>query len=939
MNEERRQAYLNFLLQVILTFLDSTGNPRVVYSLLEANPDKLDNGIVELFQSWIGVYSFFQANFYTLRVHLSNVSPDKAETLMAAIIAALCDMLVQFDREGKASNIEIAIAGHKMILNVFDRKTFSKEWATTQVSLGAAYRNRIKGDQAENLELSLDYYRNALEVCTPDASPIRWADIHSNLANTYRDIANIYRDHIQKNPAVNLERSIACCYNALSVYFRFSHWEAWARTQNNLALIYRDRIWGKPADNLEMAIDCCENALKIYTLEALPQQWATVQSHLSMMFRNRSYGEKHKNLERALACCKNTLQVRTRKDFPSAWADTQNNLGLIHKDLGQINEAISCFQSAIEIFQPHTFPLKCLMSGSNLGNTAFAAMRWAKAIEGYDVAIKAVEQSRIWSSNDTRRKEITSEAMEVYVKVIQACINNGKLDKAIEYIERSKVRNLVELLANKDLYPKRELYTNEDDYQRICDQLDQLRREIPAKQRQLEIVISGQASEPSNRFDVEKLQQDLNHWQKQQDNLLKEINQVDPSLIFTQQVEPISFSDIQALIDERTAIIEWYLMGDRFFTFIITRQSPYPKVWQFSAKDMKALRKRTIAYLRLYYRKGSNWWRNQLEERLRNLAEILHIDEILSHIPAECNQLILIPHQGMHILPLHALPLGKGGQQERQTTQNCLLDKFPRGVRYAPSCQLLQLSQNQQRPDFRHLFAIQNPTDNLLYTNLEVETIRSSFSSAQVLVKQAATKVDLNDNQYLRIAHCGHFSCHGSFNLASPLESALILANEERLTLAEIFGLTLNQCRLVTLSACETGMTGLNDISDEYISLPSGFLYAGSPSVVSSLWEVSDLSTAFLMIKFYENFSQCPQQEAGAVAVALNQSQKWLRNLTTEEFEKLLDKYKPQIERIFAQLEEDDQIIAEECLLQARNRKPHPFANPYYWAAFTATGL
>jgi tetratricopeptide (TPR) repeat protein len=294
MNEERRQTYLNFLLQAILAFLDSTGNPRVVYSLLETNPDKLDDGIVELFQSWIGVYSFLQANFYKLRVHLPNVSPDKAETLMAAIIAALCDMLVQFDREGKASNIEIAIAGHKMILNVFDRKTFSKEWATTQVSLGAAYRNRIKGDQAENLELSLDYYRNALEVFTPDASPIRWADIQSNLANTYRDIANIYRDHLQKNPAVNLERSIACCCNALSVYFRFSRWEAWAGTQNNLALVYKERIWGNPAENLEKAIECCFNALKFYTCGAFSLterhrwQWAKIQSNLSIMFRNRS---------------------------------------------------------------------------------------------------------------------------------------------------------------------------------------------------------------------------------------------------------------------------------------------------------------------------------------------------------------------------------------------------------------------------------------------------------------------------------------------------------------------------------------------------------------------------------------------------------------------------------------------------------------------------
>ena len=945
MNEERRQVYLNFLLQAILTFLDSTGNPRVVYSLLEANPDKLDDGMVELFQRWIGVYAFLQANFYKLRVHLPKVSPDKAETLMAAIIAALCDMLMQFDREGKASDIEIAIAGYKMILNVFDRESFPKEWATTQNSLGAAYRNRIKGDRPENLERSLTCYRKALEICTPDASLIRWADIQSNLANTYRDLANIYRDHIQKNPAVNLERAIACCQIALDVYFQLSLLEPWARTQNNLALIYKDRIWGNPAENLEKAIECCYNALKFYTHGAFSLtehhrwQWATIQSNLSMMFANRSYGEKTNNLEQALAYCKNALQVFTRKAFPLGWADIQHNLGLIHRDLGQIDEAIRCFQSALEIFKPNTFPLKCLMSGGNLGNTAFADQRWAKAIEGYDVAIKAVEQSRIWSINDTRRRELISEAIEVYVKVVQACINDGKPDKAIQYIERSKVRNLVDLLANKNLYPKGELYTNEEDYQRICNQLDQLRREIPAKQRQLEILISGQACEPSNRFYVEKLQQNLNHLQQQQDNLLKEINQVDPSFKFTQQVEPISFSDIQALIDERTAIIEWYLMGDQFFTFIITRHSPYPKVWQFSAKDMKALRKRTIAYLRLYYRKGSNWWRNQLEERLRNLAEILHIDEILSYIPAECNQLILIPHQGMHILPLHALPLRKGGQEARQTTQNCLLDKFPRGVRYAPSCQLLQLSQNYQRPDFRHLFAIQNPTDNLLYTNLEVETIRSSFSSAQVLVKQAATKAALNVNQDLRIAHCGHFSCHGSFNLASPLESALILANDEHLTLAEIFGVTLNQCRLVTLSACETGMTGLNDITDEYISLPSGFLYAGSPSVVSSLWEVSDLSTAFLMIKFYENFSQCSQQEAGAVAVALNQAQKWLRNLTIEKGEEFLEKIKPQIEEIFKGKPRSAKAFLTGCQKRINNFGSHPFANPFDWAAFTATGF
>jgi CHAT domain-containing protein len=322
-------------------------------------------------------------------------------------------------------------------------------------------------------------------------------------------------------------------------------------------------------------------------------------------------------------------------------------------------------------------------------------------------------------------------------------------------------------------------------------------------------------------------------------------------------------------------------------------------------------------------------WINSLASRLSRLAEILHLEDIIKLVSDTCDRLILIPHRFLHLFPLHALPLAKG---------DFLCDRFPNGVGYAPSCQLLQLTQKRERPDFSNFFAIQNPTDDLLYTNLEVETIRSSFPSAQVLVKQAATKTALKTSKDLPLAHCNHFSCHGEFNLTSPLESTLILANEERLTLGEIFGLTLNQCRLVTLSACETGLTDPTSISDEYIGLPSGFLYAGSPSVVSSLWTVNDLSTAFLMLKFYENF-QSFQKQAGDVAVALNQAQQWLRNLSIEEFEQELIRLKPQLDRVLAQLRPGQRLIFQESVKQIRQRQPQPFANPYYWAAFTTTGF
>ena len=287
----------------------------------------------------------------------------------------------------------------------------------------------------------------------------------------------------------------------------------------------------------------------------------------------------------------------------------------------------------------------------------------------------------------------------------------------------------------------------------------------------------------------------------------------------------------------------------------------------------------------------------------------------------------------------------QGGQSKT------LQDLFPRGVKYAPSCQLLKVAQSQHRKNFQNFFAIQNPTEDLIYTDLEVETIRSFFPEVDVLVRQAASETALKINQNLLLANCVHFSCHGTFNFASPLESALILSKNQNsteysyLTLIEIFELSLQKCCLVTLSACETGLTEFNLRSDEYIGLPSGFMFAGSPSIVSSLWTVSDLSTAFLMIKFYENLPQSLQ--AGEVAISLKKAQKWLRNLTCQEFEKELTK--PQYQKAIAQLQQkfssadffelEDAIQVERERLKKFDPNYKPFANPFYWAAFIAIGV
>ncbi|MFM6077810.1 MAG: CHAT domain-containing protein, partial [Dolichospermum sp.] len=318
----------------------------------------------------------------------------------------------------------------------------------------------------------------------------------------------------------------------------------------------------------------------------------------------------------------------------------------------------------------------------------------------------------------------------------------------------------------------------------------------------------------------------------------------DPIFSLTQKVEPIPFTDIQTLTDAETCLLQWYLTSEKILAFVVSLDGDV-KYWESKETGLQSFNEIFDNYLKLYnkYRQNkSNQWKEKLPDFLEAFADTLHINDILALIPDNCQRLIIIPHWFLHILPIHAFPINNN---------QILQDKYD--VQYAPSCQILQkISQNLHHFDFNKLFAIQNPTKDLLYTDLEVNILSTFFTESQIIAKDNATKNAVLPHLKSSDNHCYHFSCHGGFNQSNPLESALLLANKELLTLGEIFELRLNQCRLVTLSACETGLIDLNSISDEYIGLPSGFLFAGSPSVVSSLWTVNDLSTSFLMIKLYE---------------------------------------------------------------------------------------
>jgi CHAT domain-containing protein len=119
-----------------------------------------------------------------------------------------------------------------------------------------------------------------------------------------------------------------------------------------------------------------------------------------------------------------------------------------------------------------------------------------------------------------------------------------------------------------------------------------------------------------------------------------------------------------------------------------------------------------------------------------------------------------------------------------------------------------------------------------------------------------------------------HFATHGFLNNKTPALSGLVfsLVDEQGqsrngfLRLHEIYNLKLN-ADLVVLSGCQTAL-GQEVIGEGLIGLTRGFMHAGAPRVVASLWNVNDQATANLMKLFYQRMLKDGMRPAAALRAA-----------------------------------------------------------------------
>jgi CHAT domain-containing protein len=401
-----------------------------------------------------------------------------------------------------------------------------------------------------------------------------------------------------------------------------------------------------------------------------------------------------------------------------------------------------------------------------------------------------------------------------------------------------------------------------------------------------------------------------------------------------------SWDRIKQLVNSTTTIVYWHLSPAALTTFIIKHDASEPifittplamnpeelpisvrrlqefedwvKNWnQQYAKYRKSKKQRGIT---------TNNWRKQLPEMITWLSKILDIPAILLQLN-NISHLILIPHRDLHRFPLHAL----------------FPDTFT--ISYLPSAQLgIDLIGREAKIE-GNLLSVEHPDSKGFYllphAEIESATITQLFNNPtpKRIVGPQATKTAVKDALATGYS-IFHFTGHSTYDSQHPKQSAIALTGEEYLTLEEICKINLSGYQLVSLSACETAITGNQTITEEYVGLVSAFLYQRAHYVISTLWTVPDDASSLLMIYFYWHL-----KKGKSPTVALAKATKWLQNLTDRKLERL---YKV----IFAQLPPEDKPLrpflrrklAQYAKMELSQKKQKRFDDPYYWAAFTITG-
>ena len=499
--------------------------------------------------------------------------------------------------------------------------------------------------------------------------------------------------------------------------------------------------------------------------------------------------------------------------------------------LGDLTEAQSLLEKAISIGQAGDIPYILFQGYYLQGQLAEHAQNLEIALDFYDQSIKEIERLRR-NLMVEYRVDFQAEKQVVYEDAVRLSLLLDQPLRSLEYAERIKSRTLIDLLAYRFSL---NIQAREQEDSAVITRLNELQNERDRLYRRWE-TREDHRSAP-NSTSQEARQTVL--------NLEKEITELRNRLLiqnadYAQDIslQQVHAEPIQPHIPNDTLLVEYFVVGKDFFVFLVTSNTIEVHTLPGTLSKVQKLIRRLQLNFKSVPQQQSNRAIVSLQNAqylLKQLYDIL-IAPIQSAFKPE-GRLLIVPYGSLHYLPFHALYDG----------QQFLIEQYE--ISYVPGSSLLRYQREPSEKQTKMAAFGYSREGELAHTVNEVKAI-VRYLDADTYLEENATLEQL----YTSANQCRalHLATHGDFRPDNPLFSGLVLADGS-LTTLKIFGLQLN-ASLVTLSACQTGRSVVG-AGDELLGLMRAFLYAGTSSLVLSLWAVEDRATAHFMKLFYSKLA------------------------------------------------------------------------------------
>ncbi len=493
-----------------------------------------------------------------------------------------------------------------------------------------------------------------------------------------------------------------------------------------------------------------------------------------------------------------------------------------------------------------------------LGLIAKQEGRLEPAWDFYQRALAGLERLSAKIKIEEYRSGFIDDKSELYEEAVLLLLQMKREAEAFEIAERAKSRSFADMLGNSGVNWQASQVGDRE----LLERRERLLEESNFTQGKI-ATLQAQAGEvESTRAEVAALRDTLAALQKAYGELLVEIKSANPELADVVSVEPLPLAEVQALLADSVALVEFFFAKDRLVTWVIDRAHARAVSMPL---DRARLGESIVQFRRALQKRASTeiFSRELYDALVKPLAPLL----------VNARQLVIVPHGVLHYVPFAAL-------QSADSTY--LIDHY--ALTLAPSATVLGFCYRKAETVFAQgeknyrVFALGNPDVgnprlDLPFAEKEIKSLAQTFEETQSFTRKAATRRAVLAAQAANVLH---FSCHGVYDDTNPLFSALLLAPENeqddgRLAAHEILGLKLN-AQLVLLSACETGLARVTG-GDEVVGLARSFIFAGASSLIASLWTVDDLATAITVKRFYRNL-----KAGGSKAEALRAAQRFVRD-------------------------------------------------------------